>query len=190
MAASSSPRARPRVVVSKCLFGARCRYDGEVMDDDLVARLGGLVEFRPVCPEMEMGLGVPRAPIRVVRQQDGLRLVQPETGRELTMAMTRFSRRFLAGVGAVDGFLLKSRSPSCAVRDAAVYGRTGRLLAARRPGFFAAAVRARFPLVPVEDERRLRSPVIYRRFVEALLGQGRPRGADASPARLPRSSRR
>lgn len=114
---------------------------------------------------MEIGLGVPREPIRLVRRQGRTRLVQPATGRGLTRKMNAFSRRFLSSLPAADGFILKRRSPSCGIRDTPVYDS---ISASRRTtrgaGLFAAAVRQRLPHVPMADENQLRG-----RFVRRVL---------------------
>lgn len=93
-----SPHPRPRLVVSRCLELAACRYDGATIRAPLVRRLAPFVELVPVCPEVEIGLGVPRDPVRLVTLPGGPdcpRMVQPSTGRDLTDAMTGFSRAFL-----------------------------------------------------------------------------------------------
>jgi uncharacterized protein YbbK (DUF523 family) len=155
-------------VVSKCLLGERCRYDGEPISAPAVLSLSNVVEFVPVCPEMEIGLGVPRDPIRLVRTDHGIRLVQTRTGRDLTAKMRSFCRRFLTGL-EVDGFILKARSPSCAVRDAVAHDAHGKLLEETRAGLFAAAVLDRFPMLPVEDEERLEEPSVMLQFVGRLF---------------------
>jgi uncharacterized protein YbgA (DUF1722 family)/uncharacterized protein YbbK (DUF523 family) len=180
--------AKPRVVVSRCLEFAPCRYNGVMISDDLVRRMKPLVDFLPVCPEMEIGLGCPRDPIRVVggdfknpappmimggegdSHMAGLRLVQPSTGRDVTEPMTTFARGFVGGMGPVDGFLLKARSPSCGIKDVKVYADaeaaspqgTGR-------GFFAAAVQDMFPDLPTEDEGRLTNFSIREHFLTRLF---------------------
>ncbi len=162
--------ATPRVIVSKCLGFARCRYNGSVIEDRFVDRLRGHVTFRPVCPEMEIGLGCPRDPIRVVSAGGERRLVQPATGRDLSADMRAFAARFLDAAGEVDGFLLKSRSPSCGIKDVKEY---------RRPedgaprgvgaGFFAEAVLERFGLRAVEDEGRLNHFTLREHFLTRLF---------------------
>jgi len=127
------------------------------------------VEFVPVCPELEIGLGVPREPLRIVLVGEGHRLVQPATGRDLTEEMAAFAVSFLDSLEGVDGFILKSRSPSCAVRDAKVFPS----LDAGEPsgmgaGIFARAVRARFPGLPMEDEAALEDPERKARFLASL----------------------
>ena len=99
---------KPVVVVSKCLGFDHCRYNGEIVDDPFVRRLREFVEFKPVCPEMEIGLGVPRDPIRVVVAKGEMQLAQPSSGKDFSVPMNDFSGRFLDGIGPVDGFLLLS----------------------------------------------------------------------------------
>ncbi len=161
---------KPVVVVSKCLGFAHCRYNGEIIEDPFVRRLRDFVEFQPVCPEMEIGLGVPRDPIRVVFVEGRLRLIQPATGQDFSGEMNAFAEKYLAGLGPVDGFLLKSRSPSCGTRDVKIYNETGNVLpATSRQGLFGAAVLSRFPLLPIEDEGRLRNFLIRDRFLTMLF---------------------
>jgi uncharacterized protein YbbK (DUF523 family) len=156
------------VVVSKCLLSAPCRYDGVVISCPAVGRLKSRVRFIPVCPETAIGLGVPRAPIRLVSNQVQLWLVQPATGRRLTRKMAAFSRRFLASLPAVDGFILKARSPSCGIRDVAVLRRSSKT---RGSGFFARAARKHFPGAPIENEQALANPARRRRFLERVAAR-------------------
>ena len=165
--------ARPVMVASACLGDAAVRYDGRALRDGFLARLRPFVELRPVYPELEIGLGVPRDPILVA----GERLVQPSTGRDLTARMGRFARGFLGSLDGVDGFLLKSRSPSCGVGDVKAFDSRGRRLLARRTsGFFARAVLERFPLAAVEDEARLADPALRERFLTRLFALAALRG--------------
>ena len=106
--------SQPKVIVSKCLEFERCRYNGEVIHSDIVRQLKPLVTLIPVCPEMEIGLGVPRQSIRIISEDDHLKLVQPATGRDVTALMTTFADTFLTNHADMDGVILKNRSPSCA----------------------------------------------------------------------------
>ncbi|MEO0086223.1 MAG: DUF523 and DUF1722 domain-containing protein [candidate division WOR-3 bacterium] len=173
---------RPRVVFSRCLGFDRCRYNGEIINDDFCNRLRRHVEPVTVCPEMEIGLGVPRDPIRIVYQAEEPRLVQPATGRDLSEPMRDFCRDFLAGVGVVDGFVLKSRSPSCGTRDVKSYNEEGNIRpAARRRGFFGAVVMDEFPESPVEDEGRLKNFLIRESFLSRLFALARFRQLREEP---------
>ncbi|MFN3412698.1 MAG: YbgA family protein [Thermoanaerobaculum sp.] len=168
---------RPRIVVSACLGFAPVRYSGETIPDRFVAALRDHVTFLAVCPEVEIGLGVPRPTVRLVRQGEETRMLQPKTGHDVTEKMQRFAQTFISQLGQVEGFIFKNRSPSCAIKDAKVYTQmeAGAMIA-RGPGLFAKAVMETFPLLPKEDEgrltnARLRSHFLTRVFALARLRQ-------------------
>ena len=172
--------ARPTIVVSKCLGFAACRYNGLSISSDVVKALMPHVDFVPVCAEVEIGLGVPREPIRVVSGPNGLRLLQPSTGADVTDRMTRFAATFLDSLAIVDGFILKSRSPSCGVRDVKVFrGVEKEAAVGKGSGFFGAAVVEKFPGHPVEDEGRLMNFRIREHFLTSLYALARFRAARA-----------
>ncbi len=162
--------ARPRVVVSRCLGFAACRWNGAIISEPFVKRLDGHVTFCPVCPEVEIGLGCPRDPIRVVERDGERRLVQPATGRDVSETMRAYADRTLDAVGDVDGFLLKSRSPSCGVKDVKIYGGPeGKQPHARGEGFVGGAVIERLGHLAVEDEGRLNNFRIREHFLTNLF---------------------
>jgi uncharacterized protein YbgA (DUF1722 family)/uncharacterized protein YbbK (DUF523 family) len=146
---------RPTVVISRCIDFDACRYNGQIIRASLREELQPHVDLRPICPELEIGLGVPRDPVRLVEERGEVHMEQPSSGRDLTGAMSSFSDRYLASVGEVDGFILKSRSPSCAARDAKVYPEGGGGPPRSGPGLFAAGVARNFPRAAIEDEGRL-----------------------------------
>ncbi len=160
---------KPIVVVSKCLGFAACRYNGATIPDALVDALKKYVEYRPVCPEVEIGLGVPREPIRIVTENGMLKLCQPATKKDVTDDMTSFASRFLSSVKDVDGFVLKFRSPSCGLKGVKVYPSMEKSMqVATAPGFFGAEVLKRFAFYPVEDEGRLKNFGIREHFLTKL----------------------
>ncbi|GGM91915.1 hypothetical protein GCM10007092_01050 [Thermus composti] len=173
---------KPRVVVSACLGFAAVRYSGECIPDRAVTALREFVEFVPVCPEVEIGLGVPRPVVRLVRGEEGPRMVQPKTGEDLTERMRAFSGRFLSGLGPVEGFILKNRSPNCALKDAEVYARADEGgVVERGPGLFARAVEEAFPLLPKEDEGRLTNARIRAHFLTRIFALARLRRVEDLP---------
>ncbi len=97
-----------------------CRYNGQVIPNAFIRRLAAHATLIPVCPEVEIGLGVPREPIRLIRCGAEVRAIQT-TGQDVTDRLARFADRFLEALPEVDGFILKSRSPSCGIRDAKVF---------------------------------------------------------------------
>ncbi len=179
-------REKIRLGVSACLLGARVRYDGgHKRAGALLRALGADVEWVPVCPEVELGLGVPRPPIVLVGSPSSLRLVEPESGRDLTGPMRRLARarvRQLAQLG-LDGFVLKSRSPSCGLRGVPVSARDGRRRRGR--GLFAAElVRGARGLV-IEEESRLADRRVRARFVARVWAAAQRRANAASAAASP-----
>ena len=163
------PSVRPIVVISRCIDFDACRYNGQVIRASLREELEPHMELRPICPELEIGLGVPRDPVRLVRAERGPRMVQPSTDRDLTQPMERFSRRYLGGVPDADGFILKSRSPSCAVRNAKVFhSESPDAGHDSGPGLFAMRVLERFPHAAVEDEGRLNDLRLRDHFLTKL----------------------
>ena len=114
--------ARPRVVVSKCLEFEACRWNGDMVSSDVVRLLKPHVDFHPVCPEAEIGLGIPREPVRIIVLQGEPHLVQHKTERDMTDTMRHFAGELFDALGEVDGFILKFRSPSCGLKDVNQYG--------------------------------------------------------------------
>lgn len=165
---------QPHVVVSKCLGFEHCRWNGEIIADEFVARLRPHVRFQTVCAEVEIGLGVPRDPIRIVEVNGELRLLQPATGLDVTERMRGFARTFLDSLEGVDGFILKNRSPSCGFGDVKVYTGVKKGGAITKgAGFFGGAVLERFGHLAVEDEGRLKNYRIREHFMTKLFALAR-----------------
>ncbi len=162
---------KPRLVLSSCLNLEPVRYNGSAVEDEFVMRLREYCEVISVCPEVSLGLGVPRDKIILYRENGSLGLSQPSTGLELTQRMREFSERFLFSLPPVDGFLLKGRSPSCGVsRRTLVYrDPEGKVFLTRGRGLFAAEVLRTFRLIPVEDELRLKDRKVKERFLLRLF---------------------
>jgi uncharacterized protein YbbK (DUF523 family)/uncharacterized protein YbgA (DUF1722 family) len=162
--------ARPRVVVSKCLEFDACRYNGDVIYNDVIKKLMDYVDFVPVCPEVEIGLGTPRETIRIVKQGEDHLLLQPSTKRDVTKAMTLFSENYIAGVKDTDGFILKTRSPSCGIKEVKVYASTEKGPAiGHSSGLFGGKVAEFFSHLAVEEEGRLNNFTIRDRFYTKLF---------------------
>lgn len=169
---------KPILIISQCLEIDSCRYDGQMIAHPLVRKLLGFVQAVPVCPEVEIGLGTPRDPLRLVMRKGEIRLYQPASGRNLSSSMVDFSRKFLQGLTDVDGVLLKSRSPSCGVRDTKIFPSIDSPEPlAKGAGLFASQIQASMPRIAVEDERGLGRPKARDRFLTKLFTLARLRRA-------------
>jgi len=165
-----------RIGVSSCLLGAKVRFDGgHKKDDFLVNTFGEWVQWVPVCPEVDVGMGTPRESVRLVRESGEVRMVAPKSGKDWSEAMQAYSAQRVEKLAAAElsGYVLKKDSPSCGMERVKVYGdgmpsKSGR-------GVFAEALLARFPTLPVEDEGRLCDPRLRDNFVERAFAYHRLR---------------
>ena len=161
---------KPRIINSKCIEFDFCRFNSQIIRSEIVSKLKPHVEFLPVCPEVEIGLGVPRDPIRIIEKQKKKYLLQPSTDRDVSQQMSSFAQQFLSEQHNIDGFLLKSQSPSCGTRDVKIYPAVIHSAAIRREaGFFGEQVLARFPFLAVEDEMRLQNPTIRHHYLTKIF---------------------
>lgn len=81
--------------MSKCIEFEPCRYNGDMIASHIVSNLKENVDFIPVCPEVEIGLGIPCPTVRMVRSEDGEYLIKPDTGRDVTREMNHSQKNFL-----------------------------------------------------------------------------------------------
>jgi len=175
---------KPRVGISRCLLGDDVRYDGTNKRSAAARDLAEHVEWVPVCPEVEAGMGVPREPIQLVAHTDGVRSASEHvhlkgvtTGEDWTGRMDRWAIKRIAELAAlpISGFVLKARSPSCGPagvlvhhdnRDATPTGR----------GLFAEALATAIPGLPMVDEEALEEPRARERFLQQVLDFADPKG--------------
>jgi len=168
---------KPKLVISACLKGEFVRYDGGTVRDPFVEKLLNYCQPISVCPEVSIGLGVPRAKVLIYWKDGSPRLFQPSTQRDLTEEIGRFSEEFLSGLPEVDGFLLKGKSPSCGVSNSTLSYKDpeGNVFSHRTKGLFAREVLERFKDLPVEDEKRLKNEHIRKHFLVRLFSLARLR---------------
>lgn len=174
-----------RLGVSACLLGEAVRHDGgHKKDAFLTETLGPFVEWVPVCPEVEIGLGIPRAALRLAGSEHAPRLIVHETGQDLTERMRRYARakaRELEALG-LHGYVLKRASPSCGLLRVRVY-HDGGTPSGGGTGLYAQALVERFPLLPVEEEGRLTDAAIRENFIERVVATARWRAFVAAKPR-------
>lgn len=167
---------KPRVGVSACLLGQAVRYNGGHKRDALLLEtLEPYVEWVAVCPEVELGMGTPRPPIRLERRKEEIRLVMPSTGGDYTGAMRAYAERrveALAEMG-LDGYVLKQDSPSCGLERVEIHGAGASTRDGR--GLFAEVLVARLPHLPVEEDGRLGDPLLREGFMTRVFDHYRHR---------------
>ena len=160
-----------KIGISSCLLGNDVRWNGgHKRDRYLTDTLGKFVEWVPVCPEVEIGLGIPRETLRLVGDPEDPQLVTTKTKIDHTDSMKKWARGRLKELAQEDlcGFVFKSDSPSSGMVRVKVYGKKG-MPQKKGVGIFARAFMDHFPLIPVEDDGRLRNPLIRENFIEQVF---------------------
>lgn len=176
---------RLRLGVSSCLLGEQVRFDGGHKHDRfLTDLLGRHVDWVPVCPELEVGMGVPREAVRLEGDVAAPRMVGVRSKTDHTAAMARFARARVRQLGALGlhGYVFKKGSPSCGMERVRVYA-VGGMPSRRGRGLFAAAFMEALPLLPVEEEGRLNDPVLRENFIERVFAYRRWLALAAAPTR-------
>jgi len=162
-----------RLGISACLLGEPVRFDGgHKLDRFITDTLGKYVEFFPVCPEVECGLGVPREAMRLVGNPEAPRLVTVRTKVNLTDRMLTWAKKRVGELEQENlcGFIFKSKSPSSGMERVRVYKEPSQgSPVTRGVGMFARIFMEHFPLLPVEEEGRLHDPVLRENFIERIF---------------------
>jgi uncharacterized protein YbbK (DUF523 family) len=160
---------RIRIAVSSCLLGQRVRYDGgHKRERYIVQRLARRFVLVPVCPEVAIGMGVPRPPIHLVGDPRSPRAVGvDDPSLDVTRKLERYGRRQTRALAGVSGYIFKARSPSCGLEGVKVYGRRGGVRPGR--GVYARAFLARHPKLPAIEEDALRDRKRRAQFIEQVL---------------------
>ncbi|MBN2459987.1 MAG: DUF1722 domain-containing protein [Candidatus Cloacimonetes bacterium] len=161
---------KPRILVSRCIEFDHCRYDGHILSSPIVHKLKEHVEFITVCPEVEIGLGVPREAIRLVREGENVKLIKSMSGDDHTKAMEMFADDFIRKLPEIHGCILKSRSPSCGIKDVKIYPSAGRIasLPGSETGLFGKKILHTLVGIPVEDEGRLTNLRLREHFLTSV----------------------
>lgn len=164
---------KPNLLISSCLGNCNCRYDGSNAKSDFVEKLEPFVNLTTVCPEVEIGLSIPRQALRIISSKEEERLVFSKTGEDLTDDMEKFSTNFLEQLDkeSLDGAILKSRSPSCGIKDVKVYQSFGKSSPASKKakGIFAKNLIDKFECLAIEDEGRLTNYDIREHFLARIF---------------------
>jgi len=172
---TKSIQPKPKIGVSACLLGEKVRFDaGHKRDRFLTDLFGKFVDWVAVCPEMEVGMGVPRETVRLVGTPGDPKMIAEKSGRDWTAAMQKFSSKRVTQLTGLElsGYIFKKSSPSCGMERVKLYDKGGPPSRLGR-GLFAAAVMQRLPLLPVEEEGRLNDLGLRENFIERVFAYRR-----------------
>ena len=157
-----------KIGVSSCLVGEKVRWNGDHKQDRYVREvLANYFEYVSICPEMEVGMGVPRETVALYGNLDKSQMISKKTQTNWTKPMEQYIKGRINSLTHDDlcGYIFKSKSPSCGLGRVPVYSEFGSHSVRHGPGMFAQAFTNKFPLVPTEDEGRLNDSRIRENFI-------------------------
>ncbi len=173
MKACSPKNKTLRLGVSSCLLGEKVRFDGgHKKNDFLIEGLSPYVEWVSICPEVEVGLGIPRDALHLEEREGQARLIQTKNSQDLTKAMQVYARKKILELRSqnLSGYILKKNSPSCGMERVKIYSKDRKGIPQRKgQGLFASALQIAFPSLPMEEEGRLADPLLRENFVERIF---------------------
>ncbi|WP_203143002.1 YbgA family protein [Marinobacter mangrovi] len=158
------------VGISTCLLGKNVRHDGGHKHSRFCTGvLARYFDYRPLCPELEAGLGVPRPAIQLRQDGDAVRLIESKGTADHTDAMQEWIGSALPGLDDLRGYILMAKSPSCGMERIKVHNDKGRTIHRDGRGLFAEALINAYPLLPVEEEGRLHDSHLRENFIERVF---------------------
>jgi len=161
---------KPKLIISKCLNSEKCRYNGQCYDDKVISLLREYIDIETVCPENEIGLPTPRNPIRIETHDNKYKLTELNSGLDYTSQMTEFAEEFLNNIEDIDGFILKSKSPSCGINDVKIYSKDNKIsIRNNGTGVFASKLLEKNLNIPIENEGRLKNYHIRDDFLTKIF---------------------
>lgn len=164
------PQDSVTLAISSCLLGNEVRYDGGHKHNSYITKsLGRFFRFEAFCPEVAIGMGTPRDPIRLVKTADGVaaRGIK-DSSLDVTQKLKSYAQLLLPELTHISGYIFKKGSPSCGVERVKVYNHNGELIGTDS-GVFACYIKQAVPHLPVEEEGRLCDPVLRENFIERVF---------------------
>jgi len=160
-----------RIGISSCLFGNEVRYDGgHSRNDGILDSMGELFELIPFCPEVEIGLSIPRPPINLVSVSGDIHVRGVnDPSHDVTDALNNYALSIAEQLNELSGYIFKSRSPSCGLSDVNVYDHKTNQVINTSAGQFAKAITKQYPQLPVEDELGLSNKKTRDDFIRRVV---------------------
>ena len=165
---------RPLIGISSCLVGQKVRYDGTAKRNSwLVDQFGKHVDYRPICPEMAIGMPTPRPPIRLVGTSEDIRVVGvDDPSVDVTGQLEDFALSTAGQLQSISAYVFMSKSPSCGMERVKLYNAKGHA-AKTGVGVYARVIMASLPNLPCEEEGRLNDPMLRENFVNRVYAYRR-----------------
>lgn len=156
--------------ISACLLGKNVRYDGSNKPSNFcINELGKHVNYESFCPEVAIGLPIPRPTIRQIKSNDIIRVSRPDGTEDVTKALAAYGKKVADLTKHLTGFVFCAKSPSCGMERVKVYSAQGDALPANGIGVFANEIMNANPLLPCEENGRLNDPILRENFISRVF---------------------
>jgi uncharacterized protein YbgA (DUF1722 family)/uncharacterized protein YbbK (DUF523 family) len=165
-----APHNGIKVGISSCLLGDKVRYDGGHKQSRYCQNvLDKYFDFQKFCPEMAIGLGTPRKTIRLIKDEERIRLVASDESFDVTDEMEKYAQETSATLSHLSGYILCAKSPTCGMERVTLYQAGTNNGSKDGVGMFAAQIMKDHPLLPVEEEGRLNDTLLRDNFVTRVF---------------------
>lgn len=160
-----------QIGISSCLLGQEVRFDsGHKQDRYITDTLGTYFEYKPFCPEVAIGLGIPRPSIRLQDVAGETRALMPKTGADYTDQITEYGLSVLPKIEALSGYIFKRKSPTCGMERVKVYpAEAGKMPGQEGIGIYSQVLQDNFPNLPMEEEGRLNDTHLRENFIKRVF---------------------
>lgn len=163
---------KPNILISACLLGEKVRHDGgHKLDRWLSDELSQFVNFIPICPEVAMGLGTPRATLRLVSDHDisYKKMVESESGKDVTELYHKTAEKILESLPEIHGAILTHKSPSCGVKTTKIYHEKSGMIIKKGNGLFADSLAHSHLMIPIIDSGLICDPLLKENFFRKVF---------------------
>ncbi|GAA6205616.1 DUF523 and DUF1722 domain-containing protein [Thalassotalea sp. SU-HH00458] len=152
--------------ISACLVGEKVRFDASNKPSNFcINELGQHATFKSFCPEVAIGLPIPRPTIRQIKRDDVISVSRPDGSGDVTEALSAYGKKVASMTQNLSGYVFCAKSPSCGMERVKQYSPEGNSLKSDGVGVFAKEIMEANPLLPCEENGRLNDPIIRENFV-------------------------
>jgi uncharacterized protein YbgA (DUF1722 family)/uncharacterized protein YbbK (DUF523 family) len=155
--------------ISACLIGEKVRFDASNKPSTFcIKELGQYVTYKSFCPEVAIGLPIPRPTIRQIKHDDVIRVSRPDGSGDVTDALKAYGQKVAGLIKNLSGYVFCAKSPTCGMERVRVYSPEGNALPSNGIGAFTKEIMQANPLLPCEENGRLNDPLIRENFVARI----------------------
>lgn len=161
-----------KIGISSCLLGQEVRFDsGHKRERYITDVLSQYFDYRPYCPEVAIGLGVPRPTIRLQFDADKhIQAIMPKTGVIYTDQLAEYALKTVKNLNELSGYIFKSKSPTCGMERVKVYpAEKNKMPSQEGTGIYAKVLQEHLPNTPMEEEGRLNDPQLRENFIKRVF---------------------